>query len=210
MRTSVRASPRARMAVVLAEGVSPSGHGSTMAPTLRTTSLLRATGERGWPVTAMSGWAVSGRARSMVSRTSRVLPLLENVTNTSFCASRPRSPCAASPGWRKQAGVPVEDNVVAIFMAMMPTLPMPLSTTLPVQASSRSTARTKSRVSRIERIASASAWRMACARSSSSCAAAGEGSARTRRLAVGRFGMRSASRLRVGSRTETDGAAGPG
>lgn len=52
----------------------------------------------------------------------------------------------ASAGWRKCAGEPVELSVAAIFLAMMPLLPMPVSRMRPrpvVQAATRSTARVK-------------------------------------------------------------------
>ena len=53
----------------------------------------------------------------------------------------PRSPWAASAGWTNMAGVPVEARVAAILRAMWPDLPMPETTTRPVQASTSSTAR---------------------------------------------------------------------
>ena len=76
---------------------------------------------------------------------------------TSSLVTRPRSPWAASPGCRKQAGVPVDDRVVATFRATMPTLPMPVVMTLPLQRCKMSTAWTKSALSGMARMASASA-----------------------------------------------------
>ncbi len=55
----------------------------------------------------------------------------------------PRSPCEASAGWTKIAGVPVEAKVAAILRPTWPDLPMPLTTTRPLQAESRSTASVK-------------------------------------------------------------------
>ena len=48
----------------------------------------------------------------------------------------PRSPCSASAGCRNTDGVPVEENVAAIFRPISPDLPMPVTTTRPLQASS--------------------------------------------------------------------------
>ena len=55
----------------------------------------------------------------------------------------PRSPCSASAGCKKTEGVPVEENVAAIFRPINPDLPMPVTTTRPLQASKSSTARSK-------------------------------------------------------------------
>jgi len=52
---------------------------------------------------------------------------------SSFCAI-PMSPCMGSAGWRNIAGEPVETMVEAIFWAMMPDLPMPVTITFPGQA----------------------------------------------------------------------------
>ena len=45
----------------------------------------------------------------------------------------PRSPCTASAGCRKNAGVPVLESVAAILRQMMPDLPMPVTMTRPLQ-----------------------------------------------------------------------------
>ena len=50
---------------------------------------------------------------------------------TSPGISTPTSPCTASAGCRNSAGEPVELSVAAIFCAMMPLLPMPVTTTRP-------------------------------------------------------------------------------
>ena len=52
----------------------------------------------------------------------------------------PKSPCAASAGWTKNEGVPVDANVAAILRAICPDLPMPETTTRPLQASIMRTA----------------------------------------------------------------------
>ena len=52
----------------------------------------------------------------------------------------PRSPWLASLGCTKKAGVPVEAKVAAIFWAMWPLLPMPVTITRPLAAASVSTA----------------------------------------------------------------------
>src|SRR5687768_18475518 len=52
----------------------------------------------------------------------------------------PRSPCRASAGWRKKAGVPVLDNVAAILRHTMPDLPMPVMITRPLHSATSVTA----------------------------------------------------------------------
>ena len=47
----------------------------------------------------------------------------------------PMSPWIASAGCRKNAGVPVLASVAAILLPMWPDLPMPVTTTLALQAS---------------------------------------------------------------------------
>ena len=83
-------------------------------------------------------------------------PLLESASSTSPLTMRPRSPWVASAGWRNSDGVPVEASVAEIFCPMRPLLPMPVTTTRPVQACSVSTARSKlsSRRAMSSRIAS--------------------------------------------------------
>ena len=55
----------------------------------------------------------------------------------------PRSPWLASPGCRKNAGVPVLASVAAILCATWPDLPMPVTTTRPRQARQRRQAAAK-------------------------------------------------------------------
>ena len=66
-------------------------------------------------------------------RISAVSPLAESASTTSPRTTMPRSPCMASAGCRNSAGLPVEVNVAAILRAISPLLPMPLTTTRPVQ-----------------------------------------------------------------------------
>ena len=44
----------------------------------------------------------------------------------------PRSPWLASAGWTNCAGVPVEDKVAAILLAIWPLFPIPVTITLPL------------------------------------------------------------------------------
>ena len=64
---------------------------------------------------------------------SPVSPLFEIAITTSCLVIIPESPWVDSAGWRNTAGVPVEHNVAAIFLPIRPDLPMPVTTTLPLQ-----------------------------------------------------------------------------
>ena len=64
----------------------------------------------------------------------------------------PRSPCSASAGCKKNDGVPVDENVAAIFRPISPDLPMPVTTTRPLHANSSSTARSNAASSRAHQI----------------------------------------------------------
>ncbi|MDT4879339.1 hypothetical protein FQZ97_1150010 [compost metagenome] len=55
----------------------------------------------------------------------------------------PMSPWLASAGWTKKAVVPVLARVAAILLPICPDLPMPTTTTRPLQARMSSQARTK-------------------------------------------------------------------
>ena len=61
---------------------------------------------------------------------------------TSPGAIMPRSPWLASAGCTKNAGVPVDASVAASLRAMCPDLPMPVTTTRPLQPSISATAAT--------------------------------------------------------------------
>ena len=72
---------------------------------------------------------------------SEEVPLCEMSRAMSFGATMPKSPCMASAALTNIAGVPVDANDAAILCPTMPVLPMPIITTLPVQAYIISTAR---------------------------------------------------------------------
>ena len=56
---------------------------------------------------------------------SSVSPEFDSISTTSSGVIMPRSPCDASAGCTKNAGVPVEASVAASLRAMCPDLPMP-------------------------------------------------------------------------------------
>ena len=126
------ASPMARAAVVLVVGARFMGQASSGTLMSRTISLCRASVERGLPVMSTMGTPMRLSGGRMASISS-VSPELESATTTSPRATMPRSPCTPSAGCRKWAGVPVEASVAAIFRAMMPDLPMPVTITRPAQ-----------------------------------------------------------------------------
>ena len=76
-------------------------------------------------------------------RISSVSPLADSASTTSPRTTIPRSPCTASTGCINNAGVPIELRVAATLRAIIPLLPMPVTTTRPRQASIKSTARSK-------------------------------------------------------------------
>ena len=142
---------------MLVVGVSPNGHASAISPMLRIASQCLRSSESGCDVTPMMCVTPRWRDNSRISSTSVDLPLVENAIITSSLPTTPRSPCAASAGWMKSAGVAVEHNVAANLRAMCPALPMPVVSTLPRHASRIWIARSKSSSMTIARIASASA-----------------------------------------------------
>lgn len=93
----------------------------------------------------------------MTRRTSSVWPWCEKAIATSSAVTMPRSPWTASAGLRKNAGVPVEASVAATLRAMWPALPMPVTTTRPLQASISSMARSNRSSSTAVRLATAAA-----------------------------------------------------
>src|SRR5690242_13244858 len=119
----------------------------------------------------------------MRSRSSGVSPELENATTASWGVIMPRSPWLASAGWTKRAGVPVEARVAAILRATWPLLPMPVTTTRPPTAASRSTT-------------SAKALPTWCARTRNASA-----SAVITRRALATAGLVASSRLAASSRS---------
>ena len=74
---------------------------------------------------------------------SSLSPELEIASTTSPGVTMPRSPWLASPGCTNIAGVPVDASVAAILRPTWPLLPMPITTTRPVQRSMASAARPK-------------------------------------------------------------------
>ena len=72
-----------------------------------------------------------------------------HVARASACPDRR---ARASAGCRNTEGVPVLENVAAIFRPIRPDLPMPITTTRPLHASKSSTARSKLASSRCEQL----------------------------------------------------------
>ena len=60
-----------------------------------------------------------------MSPSSRVSPDQDSIIRTSDRPIMPRSPCDASAGWTKWAGVPVLAKVAASLRATWPDLPIP-------------------------------------------------------------------------------------
>ena len=140
------ASPSASIAVVEVVGARPSPQASRSTEQSRATSLAvaRVDSMRQQKLISASPLRLSVASRRRISSVS---PLAESAITTSPAISTPRSPCTASAGCRNSAGLPVELSVAAIFCAMMPLLPMPVTTTRPLPSLQRrisSTARSKS------------------------------------------------------------------
>ena len=132
MVCTTRISPITVITVVEVVGVMPSMQTSLGLPVLRHTSDSCASGLSGFPVMTINFSFGFRLCASCVSSTiSRVLPELEISSSRSFSCRIPRSPCCASLGCRNTEGMPVEQKVVAIFMAICPALPMPEVTSLP-------------------------------------------------------------------------------
>ena len=141
-RTTANASPKAMTAVVLVVGASPSGQASLETDAVMWMSAWRAMVESGRAV--MQTRVMSLRlSAGMMAAISSLSPELEIATTTSLSTIMPKSPCAASAGWTKNAGVPVEAMVAAILRPICPDLPMPVITTLPLQCNNASAPRTK-------------------------------------------------------------------
>ena len=135
---SASASPSASAAVVLAVGARPSGHASTSTAASRCTSAACASELCSLPVSAMS--RAPSRFRCGVSATSSsVSPEFDSMTTMSSAVIMPRSPCDASAGCTKNAGVPVDAKVAASLRPMWPDLPMPETTMRPRQLRIKST-----------------------------------------------------------------------
>ena len=132
MVCTTRMSPITVITVVDVVGVIPNVHTSAGLPVLRQTSDSSASGLSGLPVITINFNPGFKLCASCVNSTiSRVLPELEMSNSKSFSCKMPRSPCCASLGCKKTEGIPVEQNVVAMFMAICPAFPIPLVTSLP-------------------------------------------------------------------------------
>ena len=132
MVCTTRISPITVMAVVEVVGVIPSVQTSAGLPVLRQTSDSCANGLSGFPVITINFSSGSRLWASWVSSTiSRVLPELEISRSKSFFCRIPKSPCCASLGCRNTEGIPVEQKVVAMFIAICPAFPIPEVTSFP-------------------------------------------------------------------------------
>ena len=67
------------------------------------------------------------------SHISWLSPDLEIAKIESFFSTIPRSPCNASAGWIKKAGVPVLESVAANLLAICPDFPTPVIIIFPLQ-----------------------------------------------------------------------------
>ena len=138
-KATASASPSAICTVVLAVGARLRGQASFSTLLSSTTLACCARLDWGLPVMAISlmPWRLStGSTRA----SSSLSPLLLMASTTSACVTMPRSPCPASAGCTKNAGVPVEASVAAILRPTWPLLPMPMTTTRPVARSMAATA----------------------------------------------------------------------
>src|SRR5580704_987412 len=157
-RATASASPNASMVVVDAVGASPREQASLATEQSSATSAASASVESpdrvrralppGSPAQIASPvMLISGTCSRLIVASSRrissVSPLADSASTTSPRTTIPRSPCTASTGCMNNAGVPIELSVAAILRAMIPLLPMPVTTTRPRQASINSMARSK-------------------------------------------------------------------
>ena len=143
--------------VVEVVGASPIGQASAAAGKTSATSAARARVLSARPIMPISG-RLKRLECAIKSANSGVSPELDKASTASPARIIPKSPCDASAGCTKSAGVPVEAMVAAIFRATWPDFPMPETTTRPVTPASKPTARTKpsSKLSDSARSASAS------------------------------------------------------
>src|SRR5882762_336255 len=157
-RATANASPRASMVVVEAVGARPREQASLSTEQSRATFAASARVESLWDVARAPlpdgpleikspVKLIRGTCRRLMVASSRrissVSPLADRASTTSPRTTMPRSPCTASTGCMNRAGVPIELRVAAILRAMMPLLPMPVTTTRPRQASINWTALSK-------------------------------------------------------------------
>ena len=141
-RAIARASPSTRLAVVEEVGARFSGQASIATLASRFTAAALASTELGLPVMlirVMPRRFINGNRVTI----SLVVPELESASTTSSGVIMPMSPWLASAGCTKKAAVPVLARVAAILRPICPDLPMPTTTTRPLQARINSQACTK-------------------------------------------------------------------
>ena len=126
-----RASPTTIAAVVLDVGARFRGHASVSTGVNNTKAEFRARVESGFAVMEITGTPILLMYANKLSSSSDSPDLLSANTMSPFL-NIPASPCIASAGCKKDAGVPVDTMVAAIFCATEPDFPMPVTTTLPV------------------------------------------------------------------------------
>ena len=126
------ASPSTRLAVVEEVGARFSGQASCETRASRLTSAALANGESGLPVMLirrMPRRLISGSRVTI----SAVEPEFDSARTMSSLVIMPMSPWLASAGWTKKEVVPVLARVAAILLPICPDLPMPTTTTRPLQ-----------------------------------------------------------------------------
>src|SRR3972149_10252023 len=128
--------------VVLAVGTIFMGHASSLMLTSSTTSLTLERVESVLPVRQIICKFIFLKTGNK-ARISSVSPLLDIAIIVSSGIIIPISPCIPSAGCRKNAGVPVLAKVAAIFLPINPDLPIPVTTTLPLQLYRREMASVK-------------------------------------------------------------------
>ena len=132
MVSTTKISPITVITVVEVVGVIPKAHTSSGCPVHKQISDSRANGLSAFPVITIYFKFGFKLCASCVSSTiSRVFPELEIRSSKSFSCKIPKSPCWASLGCKNTAGIPVEQKVVAIFIAICPALPIPVVTSFP-------------------------------------------------------------------------------
>ena len=130
-----KASPSNRVATEEVVGARPRGQASCRFGSVINTLLCLARVDPAFPVIQIIDRPSFLSEGSMVM-ISGVSPEFERARIISSGDTMPRSPCRASAGWMKKAGVPVLQKVAAILFAMCPDLPIPVQITFPVVCNS--------------------------------------------------------------------------
>ena len=130
MSAMAKASPTTSAAVVLHVGAILSGHASSSIGVCRIKSECLAIAEFGWAVIEMT-LAPTFLATGRIASTSSLSPDFPTASTISSFLMIPTPPCSPSALCRNNAGVPVDTIVAAIFCAMMPDFPTPVTTTFP-------------------------------------------------------------------------------